>query len=150
MKKELIRRCVVGALAGVTICQIISIWISLAINDGTYYAVVPELRKLCSTETTAVLVQTICAFAYGAVWGGVSLVWELENWSLLKQTIVHFLISSIATFPIAYSMYWMQHSVGGVLSFFGIFAGIYVGIWLSKYFSLRNHVDKWNEKLKSM
>lgn len=148
MKKEIIKRSFIGALLGLLICQILSIFISFIINDGTYYAVVPDLITICKTETNAVIVQTICALLYGAVWGGISVIWEMDDWSILKQSVVHFLISSIVTFPVAYFTRWMHHSVMGVLSYFGIFAVIYVIIWISQYLSMKKKIQQLNEKVQ--
>lgn len=148
MKKKILQRCLVGAPIGLLICQIISIWISLAINDGTYYAVVPDLITICKSETNAVIVQTLCALVYGAVWGGISVVWEIDEWSILKQSIIHFCISSIVTFPIAYITRWMEHTLGGILFYFGIFAIVYLGIWISQYLSMKKNINQLNEKVK--
>lgn len=84
MKKTILKRCFMGAPIGVLVGQIISIWISVTINDGTYYAVVPELIDICKSETNAVIMQTICTLLYGIVWAGSSVVWEIDEWSILS------------------------------------------------------------------
>lgn len=147
MKGKILKRSLVGASFGLLICQMIAIVISFVINDGNYYAVVPELFVICKSETTAVLVQTIVACIYGAVWGGESVIWEIDEWSLLKQTILHFVISSAVTFPVAYFTWWMPHTPFGVLSFFGIFASIYIIIWISQYLSIKRKIEKMNQKI---
>jgi len=148
MKNEILKRGFSGALIGLLICHIISIWISLLINDGSYYSVVPELINLCKNETNAVIMQTICALLYGAVWGGITVIWEIDEWSLLKQTVIHFLISSVVTFPIAYVTRWMQHTIKGMLSYFGIFAVIYIIIWVSQYLNMKKKIQSMNAKVR--
>lgn len=148
MKKKILQRCLFGAPVGLLISQIISIMISVAVNDGTYYAVVPDLITVCKTETNAVIVQTACALIYGAMWSGISVIWEIDEWSILKQSCIHFLISSIMTFPIAYFTRWMQHTLVGMLSYFGTFAAIYIFIWLSLYLSMRKKIMQLNSKVK--
>ncbi|MBQ9136871.1 MAG: DUF3021 domain-containing protein [Lachnospiraceae bacterium] len=150
MKKELIKRCFAGAPIGFTICVGITIVISLIVGDGTYYPVVPELIKICGSEVNAVLVQAIVGLLYGAMFGGTSLIWEMEKWSLLRQTITHLLIVSITTIPIAYFMHWMNHSILGVLAYMGTFFAIYAIIWISIYLSIRNKLNKINAKVKSV
>ena len=137
-----------GAPIGLAFAQMMCIVISLLINDGNYYTVVPELITICKSETNAVIVQTICALIYGAVWAGISVIWEMDEWSILKQSVIHFLISSIVTFPIAYITRWMEHSISGVLFYYGIFATIYVGIWLSQYLAMRKKIEQLNAKIK--
>ena len=87
------------------------------------------------------------AALYGAVWAGASVIWEMDDWSLLRQTVTHLLAGSIATFPVAYLMYWMKHSIAGVVVYFAIFIGIYVGIWITLYSRAKREVTKLNEKV---
>ena len=148
MKKNILKRCLVGAPIGLLIAQVISIWISVIINDGTYYAVVPELITICKSETNAVIMQTICALLYGAMWAGSTIIWEIDEWSILKQSSIHFLITSIVTFPVAYITRWMEHTVSGVISYFAIFLLIYVGIWITQYLSMKKKIEQLNAKVK--
>lgn len=147
MKKKILLRCLIGMTIGMSINTIISIMISLAIGDGKFYPVVPELITKCGNEINAVLLQTVCSLLYGAACAGSSVVWDKENWSLLKQTIAHLVICSLATFPAAYFTYWMPHSLSGVLVYFGIFFGIYLIIWISIYLSIKKRVTQLNKKI---
>jgi hypothetical protein len=147
MKKKLLMRCLLGAPVGVTISLIITIVISYFFRDGAYHAVVPELAAACGSEINALTLQTVCSLLYGAAWAGASLIWEAESWSLLKMTVVHLVVCSAATFPVAYFMRWMHHSVTGFLLYFGVFLLIYAVIWLSMYGSLKKKLRAINEKL---
>lgn len=101
----------------------------------------------CGNEINAVVAQMIASLLYGAVWAGASVIWEMDDWSLLRQTVTHLLAGSIATFPVAYLMYWMKHSIAGVVVYFAIFIGIYVGIWITLYSRAKREVTKLNEKV---
>lgn len=149
MKKKLVLRCLIGAPLGLAISAMITIAISLAIGDGRYYAVVPELAADCGSEINAVLVQAMSAMLYGAVWAGASLIWEQESWSLLRQTVTHLVICSLATFPIAYFLRWMEASLMGIAKYFGIFFGIYLLVWLCQYGSIRRRIRQINAKMQS-
>ena len=94
-------------------------------GDGNYYPIVPQLTETCGNEINAVLLQTVCALFVGAVFGGASVIWAIEEWSLMRMTLTHLIVCSAAMFPIAYLMQWMPHSFGGFLRYFGIFFGIY-------------------------
>ena len=148
MKKKLIFRCLIGAPLGLALSTLITVFISLTVGDGNYYAVVPSLIGDCGSELNAVLIQTVCSLLYGAAWAGASLIWEKENRSLLWQTAVHFIVCSAATFPIAYITQWMAHSLWGVLSYFAVFAGIYIVIWLTQYAAVRRRLKKMNMRMK--
>ena len=72
---------------------------------------------------------------------------ELESWSLVRQTGVYFLIISLIMLPIAYAAYWMEHSVAGFLSYFGVFVLIFAVIWGVQFAIGKRNVKKMNEKI---
>ena len=148
MKKELFKRCLFGAPIGLAISTIITIAISLTVGDGVYYAVVPSLTQDMGSEINAVVLQAVLSVLYGAAWAGASIVWDAEKWSLLKMTLVHFLVTTLVTLPIAYFARWMPHSKTGILIYIGIFIGIYLSIWLSQYSAMKKKVREMNEKIK--
>ena len=147
MKKKIIMRALLGAPIGLAISTIISSAISYARGGGSYRAIVPELAADCGSELSAVTLQALCSLLYGAAFAGASVIWEREEWSLTKMTLTHLLVCSLATFPIAYCMYWMEHSVSGVLLYFGVFLMIYAAIWLGQYSSIKRKLDAINRKM---
>ena len=148
MKKEILKRCLFGAPIGLASSTVITILISLFVGDGTYYAVVPAFARDMGGELNAVLLQAGLSMLYGAAWAGASVIWDAEKWSLLKMTLVHLAIASVATFPIAYFARWMPHTLGGLLLYVGIFLFIYAGIWFSQYSAMKKRVKELNEKIK--
>ena len=147
MKKELIKRCLFGAPLGLAISTIITIAISLTVGDGLYYAVVPSLARDMGGEINAVLLQAGLSMVYGAAWAGASVVWDAEHWSLLRMTLVHLIVTSVSTFPIAYFARWMPHSTTGILLYVGIFVFIYAGIWIGQYSGMKKRIAAMNAKL---
>ncbi len=148
MKHEAWKRCLLGAPLGLAISTVITIAISLTVGDGRYYAVVPELAGALGSDINAVILQAVLSLVYGAAWGGASVIWNMERWSLLKMTLVHLAITSLATFPIAYFAYWMPHSAGGILLYIGIFVVIYALIWASQYAAMKKKIREMNEKIR--
>lgn len=146
MKKKVLLRALLGAPLGLALSYLITILISLIGGNGSYIPVVPTLTEVCGSEVIAVLLQALCSLLYGAAWAGASVIWETD-WSLLAQTLLHLLVCSCATFPIAWLLHWMNHSVAGVLIYFGIFFGIYLVIWLCQYWAIRNKLRQINQRL---
>ena len=99
-------------------------------------------------EINAVLLQAGLSMVYGAAWAGASVIWDAEKWSLLKMTLVHLIVTSLATFPIAYFARWMPHSTTGILIYIGIFVAIYAAIWFSQYTAMKKRIAAMNEKLQ--
>ena len=59
MRKKILFRAILGALIGFSLSTMITIIISLTMNDGNYYAVVPQLIEDCGNEMNAVLLQAV-------------------------------------------------------------------------------------------
>ena len=147
MKKQMILRGALGIPVGITIGYLITIMISLICGRGHYSPCVPELVGMLGNEVNAVVLQTVLCALLGAAFGACSVIWELESWSIAKQTGIYFLVISIVMLPTAYVLYWMEHSIAGILSYFGIFAGIFLVIWLTQYLIVMRKVKKLNAKL---
>lgn len=147
MKKKTLLACLAGAGFGITVSMIITIIISFCIGDGSYHPVVPELTEMCGSEIIAVLVQTISSALYGAAWVGAAFIWKVEKWSLLRQTVTHFVVCSLTTLPVAFFMYWMPHTFSGFVIYFAIFIAIYVYIWLVQYFAIKRQLNAVNKKM---
>lgn len=147
MKKKILMRCLQGAPIGLAISYAITIVISIFWGDGGYSAVVPELIEDFGNEINAVIVQAVCSLICGAAFGGASAIWEIEGWSITRQTVTHLAVISLAMFPIAFFTRWMGHTVPDVLFYFGIFFGIYLFIWVVQYKFMKIRVKKINEKL---
>ena len=149
MKKKVILRCLIGAPIGLSISFIITLIISAMINKGEFYPVVPQFTIICGNELNAVIIQSLCSLLYGAAFAGASVIWEVESWSLLKQTVLHCIVISSSTLPIAYCMYWMPHNVLGIAIYIFIFFFIYFFIWFGQYFAMKKKIQAFNDKVKA-
>lgn len=148
MKKTSLLRSLLGAPLGLAVGFAITIIVSLVKGDGIYYPVVPALEAAMGSELKAVVVQAVVLMLYGAIWAGSSVIWELDGWSILRQSLTHLLITSLATLPVAYFMHWMDHSLMGFVKYFGIFLLIYLVIWLSQYSSMKKRISELNAKVR--
>ena len=147
MKKELFFRVFVGILGGVVISYFITIGISLVIADGNYYPCVPTLVDRFGTQIAAVVVQTILSAVLGAGFALSSFIWQQDNWSLLKQTGIYFLVVTVLMMSIAYFLEWMEHSIFGIIRYFAIFFVICVIVWISQYLMWKKRIGRINDKL---
>lgn len=148
MKKKIVLRGAVGIPIGITIGYFITIFSSFIHADGYYSPCVPELTVVVGNEIKAVLLQAFLSGLLGAAFGASSIIWEIEHWSLVKQTGIYFGIISVTMMPIAYFLYWMEHSTIGVLSYFGIFVFIFFIVWAVQIIIGKYTVKKINAKIK--
>lgn len=148
MKKKIVLRGLFGFPIGITIGYFITILISLFFADGVYLSCVPELIAVMGNEINAVILQTVLSGIVGAGFAAGSVIWEIENWSLVKQTGIYFSVISVIMLPVAYFAYWMEHSIAGFLTYFGIFVLIFALIWVVQFAAGKRNVRKMNEKLR--
>lgn len=147
MKKKIVIRSLFGFPMGIALGYLITIFGSLAWSNGYYSPCAPELISVMGNEINAVILQTLLSGIIGTGFAASSVIWEIDNWSIVKQTGIYFAIVSVIMLPIAYFAYWMEHSVIGFLIYFGIFAFIFVILWITIYVIGKTNVKKMNEKL---
>lgn len=150
MKKEIVRRCLLGMPIGITISYLISIIISYLAGSKEYIPCAPAFLALFSSSLQAVCVQTLLSAFLGDAFSLASLIWNIESWSLLKQSFIHFLCLSITMLPIAWLMHWMSHTIFGILIYIVLFFLIYLFIWLIMYQIQKREVQRINQHLKKI
>ncbi|MBO5164309.1 MAG: DUF3021 domain-containing protein [Ruminococcus sp.] len=150
MKKKIVLRGILGFPIGISIGYLITIFISLGWANGDYLPCVPELISTMGNEINAVVLQAILCGSLGTGFAASSVIWEIENWSIVKQTGIYFIIISVIMLPIAYFAYWMEHSVVGVFSYFGIFVLIFAFIWIIQFVIGKRNVKRMNKNLHNV
>ncbi len=150
MKKKMVLRSVLGFPIGIAIGYLITIFISIVWANGYYTPCVPELISTMGNEINAVILQALLCGLLGIGFSASSLIWEIENWSITKQTGIYFIVISVIMLPIAYFLYWMEHSVVGFFRYFGIFILIFVFIWVIQFVIGKHDVKRMNENLHNV
>ena len=128
--KKIVSRVLYSFPIGISCSVGISLLLSLIFGEGKYYPFADPLVSFTGSEVKAMLMQTILSGILGSVFGGMSFIWEIERWSILKQTAVYFLSVSIPMMGISYLLYWMEHSLSGFLLYFLIFVMVFIVVWL--------------------
>lgn len=147
MKKEIFLRGAFGFPIGITIGYLITILTSLILADGYYSPCTPDLISVMGNEINAVILQALLCGLLGSSFSACSAIWKIEHWSIVKQTGIYFLIVSVIMMPIAYFTYWMEHSLKGFVSYFGIFVLVFVIVWIVQFMIGRHNVKKMNDNL---
>jgi len=128
--KKIVSRVLYSFPIGISCSVGISLLLSFIFGEGKYYPFASPLVLFTGSEVKAMLMQTILSGILGSVFGGMSFIWEIERWSILKQTAVYFLSVSIPMMGISYLLYWMEHSLSGFLFYFLIFVMVFIVVWL--------------------
>lgn len=150
MKKKIVLRGILGFPIGIAIGYLITIFISLVWANGYYSPCTPELISAMGDEISAVVFQALLCGLLGTGFAASSVIWEIENWGIIKQTEIYFILVSAIMLPIAYFTYWMEHSIVGIFSYFGIFVLIFAFIWIVQFLIGTHNVRKMNENLHNI
>ncbi|MCL2236109.1 MAG: DUF3021 domain-containing protein [Defluviitaleaceae bacterium] len=148
MKKKAVLRGLLGVPLGITMGFIVSIIISLAIGDGNFTPVVPEMAELFSNEINGVLFNVMLYSVLGASFSAATVIWEMKDWSIARQTITHFIISAGTMMPVAWFGHWMERTLVGLIIFFAVFVVIFAKIWVIQYLVWRKRIHGINEKIE--
>ncbi len=147
MKKKIILRGIFGIPIGLAINYLITIFISLIWANGYYSPCVPELITIMGNEINAVILQAVLSGVLGAGFAAGSVIWDIEHWSIVKQTGIYFIVISLIMMPAAYFAYWMEHSIKGFFGYFAIFALIFIFIWIIEFIVGKHNVKHMNARL---
>lgn len=130
---EVLKRSIIGIAFGA-----ISTFIALTI------------MKFNNIEGTIseVWLHMLASFILGIYYGLSSFIFENNRWSPLKKTIIHFSLSIVVYFLIAFPVGWVPlHPLAIVLSIF-IFIVIYVLFWSGYYLYYKKVEASMNAQLK--
>ena len=145
--KKIVSRVLYSFPIGISCSVGISLFLSLLFGEGKYYPFAASLVFFTVSEVKAMLLQTMLSGILGSVFGGMSFIWEIERWSILKQTAVYFLSVSIPMMGISYLLYWMEHSLNGFLLYFLIFVMVFFVVWLFNFAIYWFKVRRINQEL---
>lgn len=148
MLKTIIKRFFLGFIYEVFATNVISILFSINIGNGSYYHIAPGIMQICNTELAAVILQFFLAGILGGVFGLATVFWEIDSWSIAKQTIINFTTTTVTMLIIAYICCWMPHTIKGFLCWLSVFIVVYVIIWFICYSVYKHKINQVNKSLQ--
>lgn len=149
MVKKILNRCFFGGPAGLTVWFLFHLW-AACLRGGQLVWVSGQMLRLYGTELNAVAAQGFSAMLIGMIWASAALIWQETDWSLLKQTAVNCLLSTLPSLAIAWGMEWMPHSLDGILQYVRLFGMLYLLIWGIQYLGMKRRVRQFNTRIKEL
>ncbi|HEY5583888.1 MAG TPA: DUF3021 domain-containing protein [Ruminiclostridium sp.] len=142
--KKAFLRGILGIPIGVFIMSLVGLLISLTL--GKLSLVSPAFLGNPS-NLTAYSIQFILSCVIGFAFAFSSAFFQVEKWSIAKQTFLHFITIVIVYFPTAIYLGWVELKSFSIIIYASIFIFTYVTIWLSQYSMLKKKIQKLNNKL---
>jgi len=84
----------------------------------------------------------------GVYFGSASLIFDLEKWSPLKKTVIHFIISIIVWLPIAMWIGWLPMELIPILTGIISFLVMYLLFWYGSYLYFKRIENEMNHSVK--
>lgn len=146
MKENKVYYVIRHALSGMFIMIGINFLISLSVSSqyGTFIIAPKELVDQVGILQAAKMFALYSALT-GGVFGGLMVLYQNENRSLMKSTLIYFVITSAVNIYSAYQMYWMERSAVGILQYLSIFVVIFFIIWFINWYVAYQKMKKLNK-----
>lgn len=143
---KVVSRIIGGFVIGALIGQFVQVIISF--GYGTYTPVMDHFLAFFPSTAAAVIVQTALTGLIGITFAWSSLLFDIARWSLLKQYIVHFVITSLVWVPTA-MLLWMPKTSAGTIIFVISYLSSYVITWISQYTASKKDIQQINASIQS-
>ncbi|AIF45341.1 DUF3021 domain-containing protein [Virgibacillus sp. SK37] len=99
-------------------------------------------------ELSQLWFTTLAFMLIGLYFGLSSFIYSSEKWSMLKKTIVHFMLSILAFYIIMLSTGIIPADIWTLLANFIIFTLIYSGFWFGHILYYRRIIKEMNNSIK--
>lgn len=142
VKKALLRGLIgipIGVFINVTVLLMISLSLGKIVNYQT---------SLSESPLIAFLINYIISIFVGFAFASGTAIFQVERWSITKQTLIHFVLTTSVFIPSAIIGKWTRPDIVSILMYIVVFVIIYVSIWVIQYNFWKKRIRKINEKLK--
>jgi len=146
--KKVIKNAIHGMQTGVVLGLLISLFFNYLYGSNHYYPSSPQFSEYFAHPLNAILISIILWAIIGLLFSLGAAVFEIENWSLLKRTIINFFIYYLGFTPLAIIAGWFPINPYYLISFTITFILIYVIMWLVNVSVSRHQVKKINKRIK--
>ncbi|WP_105618698.1 DUF3021 domain-containing protein [Vallitalea okinawensis] len=134
--KEAFKRGFLGMFLGVFLNQLIFV---ILILSGE----IPDM-----INAHYMIPQFFISIGIGFYIAVITIIFQIESWSILKQTIYHFIAMGIVYLPAAYFAGWMPPHLIGRVSFIALYILIYVILWLSFKTYWKRKIEMLNTEIE--
>lgn len=146
--KKTIKNSIYGMQTGIVLGLFISLVFNYLYGSTHYYPSSPQFSEHFTNSLNAVLVSIILWATIGLLFSLGAIIFEVENWSLLKRTIINFFIYYLGFTPLAILAGWFPLNIYYLISFTITFILIYIIMWLVNVAISRHQINEINKRIK--
>ena len=148
-KKSIINLLYIGFSLGFILGVVLTTTIAtILIDDGNLHLFTNDFHEFIGNQLMGLMVHSFVCGVLGMVMAGSAIIYEIEEWELLKATIIHFLVIIVSFYSTAFFLRWFRPADHrAIITSLIMFIVIYVCIWLSQYLSYKSQINEINQKL---
>ena len=146
--KQIIRHINVGISSGVFIGLMVSFLISWQVGEGKFYPSTPFFMSKFDTELEALGWSIVLWSLIGIMFSFASLIYEKNNWSIVKQAVIHFMCTYLGLLFLNVLLNWFSYTLKDVIRFTVVFIAIYLTVVMISMFKVRLSLKEINQQLE--
>ena len=136
-KKQFILLTVIGAVMG------IAIWLIMLLANN------PKALSDGSHSPGIIILNVILSAVFGALCMGGAVVYDIEEWSILRATFTHFVIVFASFNVVGLSLKWFSFGSIEYWIIHAVMIVAYILIWLIQYLIFKRKVNELNRELEN-
>ena len=121
--------------------------LGIFIGAGFWYLMSGEVPGT-STGLSAMMLHLLLSGVLGMVANGSSVIYEIEEWSIIRATITHFIIAMGVFYVIAFTLRWFSPADPACWIMSAIMVIVYFTIWMVQSLIFKHKVKRMNEGLR--
>ena len=121
--------------------------LGIFIGAGFWYLMSGEAPGTAA-GLSALMLHLLMSGVLGMVANGSSVIYEIEEWSIVRATITHFIISMGIFYVIAFSLGWFSPADPACWIMSVILVFVYFMIWMVHSLIFKYKVKRMNEELR--
>ena len=121
--------------------------LGIFVGAGFWYLMSGEAPE-SSTGLGALMLHLLLSGVLGMVANGSSVIYEIEEWSIVRATIIHFIIAMGIFYVIAFNLGWFSPSDPACWIMSAIMVFVYFVIWMVQSLVFKHKVKRMNEELR--
>lgn len=148
MIKQMIFRGCNSFAYSIAITCVLQIIVTVIYGETQFIPLLPEYMAHFSNPYLAMLVQHVFIGLTSASFGAGSVIFELERLSLLVQSILYYIVTSLVWIPIS-CFWWGLHKYPQTLVTVGVsYAVSYAISWIVQYRLCRRNIEEINQRIQ--
>lgn len=120
------------------------------VNKPDFLPLVPDYAAHFESEIVALLLQFVLIGITSAAFGAGSVILEIERWSLLKQSVIYFILTTVIWVPVSIFCWSIDKYTTAFISVICSYTISYIITWLVQYNLCKKSVAKINQKINEM